>query len=172
MGAGKTISRIQKAGYTVSWKSKHHVQITGGMKPVNYYPYANRPSVYVNGQQEGYKFPGGSDHAAISIRILSEGQFPSDVETVSRPGGDRKRRIKAKLYRKSPLCHWCRKKFELAEMTLDHLIPVSQGGSNRNDNFVLACDPCNKQRKNIALPLKSIQQKSFTPPQPVEQAMP
>lgn len=33
--------------------------------------------------------------------------------------------------------------------TLDHVIPISDGGSNDTENLVLACVGCNGRRKNM-----------------------
>ena len=34
----------------------------------------------------------------------------------------------------------------LETATVDHVIPLARGGSNADDNLVLACDPCNKEK--------------------------
>src|SRR6266705_5616843 len=46
-------------------------------------------------------------------------------------------------------CYWCHKK--LVEYHIDHVIPLSRGGSNAPDNLVLACPTCN-MRKAARLP--------------------
>ena len=38
-----------------------------------------------------------------------------------------------------------------AQLTLDHIRPHSQGGSNREDNLVTACQRCNSSRGTRAL---------------------
>lgn len=50
-------------------------------------------------------------------------------------------------------CHWCgiglcgdKSKFNFA--TMDHLIPLSRGGTNQNSNLVPACHACNHKRGN------------------------
>lgn len=35
--------------------------------------------------------------------------------------------------------------------TLDHIVPKSKGGSNRNYNLVPCCRPCNQGKGNMAL---------------------
>jgi len=32
--------------------------------------------------------------------------------------------------------------------TLDHVIPISRGGLNNANNYVIACEPCNSERGN------------------------
>lgn len=45
-------------------------------------------------------------------------------------------------------CYYCGKKQKL---TVDHIVPLSRGGSNSPDNIVLACRSCNSS-KNDRLP--------------------
>jgi 5-methylcytosine-specific restriction endonuclease McrA len=45
-------------------------------------------------------------------------------------------------------CEWCGLEFAapLSEATLDHVVPLARGGTNKRKNLVLACRPCNEQR--------------------------
>lgn len=62
---------------------------------------------------------------------------------------ERKRRKKQQLReRDGDCCHWCCVYLYDWEMTLDHLIPVSYGGGNSNDNLVISCYRCNNRRGN------------------------
>ncbi len=49
-------------------------------------------------------------------------------------------------------CFWCRHRFPLNELTIDHLIPLSKGGSNLLENLRLACVSCNRSRGNSLFP--------------------
>ncbi len=42
--------------------------------------------------------------------------------------------------------------FTLDELTLDHLIPKSKGGSNNRENLRLTCIHCNRSRGNSLFP--------------------
>lgn len=51
--------------------------------------------------------------------------------------------------RDSFLCQYCGRDLHSAvasEVTLDHLMPRSKGGNNRNENLITACRRCNSQR--------------------------
>lgn len=48
------------------------------------------------------------------------------------------------------LCYYCRARMGDA-YTMDHVVPVSRGGSNSPENLVLACRSCNS-RKGTRLP--------------------
>lgn len=46
-------------------------------------------------------------------------------------------------------CAWCGASVEQgAQLTLDHLLPVSKGGTNNEANLVTACQRCNSSRGN------------------------
>ena len=43
-------------------------------------------------------------------------------------------------------CQYCRKKFDRSELTLDHVVPRSRGGTSTWSNIVLACIKCNMRK--------------------------
>ncbi len=47
------------------------------------------------------------------------------------------------------LCHYCGKSVPPAELTMDHLIPLSRGGKSERYNIVTACKECNNRKKNL-----------------------
>lgn len=47
------------------------------------------------------------------------------------------------LRRDGPYCRYCGKRVTDRTRTLDHVVPVCQGGSHRPDNLVIACRHCN-----------------------------
>jgi hypothetical protein len=49
------------------------------------------------------------------------------------------------IARSSGVCAYCHKQFD--ELTLDHIIPVSNGGTDDLENLVACCHECNS-RKN------------------------
>ena len=44
-------------------------------------------------------------------------------------------------------CHYCRKMFEKKDLTMDHIVPLSRGGKSTKGNLVVACEPCNSDKK-------------------------
>ncbi len=44
-------------------------------------------------------------------------------------------------------CAYCFTDYKV--ITLDHVVPVSQGGKPSYNNLVAACDPCNQNRGNM-----------------------
>lgn len=54
--------------------------------------------------------------------------------------------VEAQLSEQSGLCFWCYEIMPLGKHTIDHLIPLSRGGSNWPSNLVCACHSCNSQK--------------------------
>lgn len=40
-------------------------------------------------------------------------------------------------------CQLCHGKFDYEDLTVEHIVPKSRGGSDTNDNITLTCRPCN-----------------------------
>ena len=46
------------------------------------------------------------------------------------------------------ICHHCGEKFPVADLTMDHLIPIIRGGKSIKGNLVPSCKECNAERKH------------------------
>lgn len=46
-------------------------------------------------------------------------------------------------------CAACGKPLTTKTMTVEHIIPISRGGSNEMENLVALCEPCNKRKDNL-----------------------
>mmetsp|Transcript_10223 Transcript_10223/g.19653 ORF Transcript_10223/g.19653 Transcript_10223/m.19653 type:complete len:207 (-) Transcript_10223:244-864(-) len=58
-----------------------------------------------------------------------------------------KTRIRRRVFERDGFhCRFCQKCFEASELTIDHYIPVSEGGSNDIQNLVTACLSCNSKK--------------------------
>lgn len=44
------------------------------------------------------------------------------------------------------ICQYCGKKFSTSDLSLDHVIPRSRGGTTLWENVVTACGPCNRRK--------------------------
>ena len=65
---------------------------------------------------------------------------------------EHKRVVKRATFREcGRRCVYCGRGLGLEHATLDHVIPLSRGGSHDPGNLVAACQPCN-QRKGALLP--------------------
>lgn len=44
------------------------------------------------------------------------------------------------------VCRYCRRQVGSAQLTMDHVIPLSRGGKSRKGNLVPACKECNNKK--------------------------
>ncbi len=47
------------------------------------------------------------------------------------------------------VCHYCGQRFSPAELTMDHIVPVSRGGRSVKSNVVPCCKACNNRKKYL-----------------------
>ncbi len=59
----------------------------------------------------------------------------------------RKRRLRV-LERDHYTCHYCRKVFAESDLHVDHILAVTLGGKDTQDNLVAACGFCNRSKTN------------------------
>ena len=56
---------------------------------------------------------------------------------------------RANIYtRDNYTCQYCRKEFPTQDLTFDHVVPASQGGTRTWDNIVTCCLSCNRRKAN------------------------
>ena len=53
----------------------------------------------------------------------------------------------------SGTCYYCSQKVGYANLTMDHIIPLSRGGRSTKDNLVPCCKECNNRKKDL-LPME------------------
>ena len=60
--------------------------------------------------------------------------------------------IKKQVYKKfNNRCAYCGEKLTLETRTIDHIVPLSEGGSNYITNFFPACTHCNALKASLSL---------------------
>lgn len=52
-----------------------------------------------------------------------------------------------KKKRSSGICYYCKKQFRASELTMDHKIPLSRGGTSNKENIVPCCKECNTNKR-------------------------
>ncbi len=50
-------------------------------------------------------------------------------------------------------CYYCRRQVGMANLTMDHVVPLSRGGKSKKGNIVPACKECNNKKKYL-LPIE------------------
>ena len=79
------------------------------------------------------------------IRLLEYRRIPHQTRALSR---------KNILLRDRNTCQYCAEVLPSGELTLDHVIPRSRGGSSTWENLVACCHSCNR-RKGNQLPIEA-----------------
>ena len=77
------------------------------------------------------------------LRLLSD--YAANAATRGRKKSTRKQVNKAILYgRQDGYCAGCGHYFQVRNLTIDHVVPSSQGGSDDISNYQLLCHACNQ----------------------------
>lgn len=141
---------VEGYGLKAVQKSETHFQILGGKVLVNFYPNAKKgPVVYVAGTAVGHR-------ADLSYAIrCAGGEIKHLPRTQRRKGGYKK--YKVRLLRKYNKCYWCPTLLTLETATIDHKVPLALGGLNNENNYVLACLPCNSKKGHSMWDAKEFQ---------------
>ncbi len=79
------------------------------------------------------------------IRLLEYRRIPHQTRALSR---------KNILLRDRNTCQYCGTVLASSELTLDHVVPRSRGGTSTWENLVACCHPCNRKKGN-RLPIEA-----------------
>jgi 5-methylcytosine-specific restriction endonuclease McrA len=114
---------------------------------------------------------------AHMVHMCTIGKTSADDRgLMSRAGHRTYRRRRAHVLKTSDTCHWCGRWLDPElkyphphSATVDHVIPVSRGGSSTGGQLVASCWECNKGRSNrLGPPLPKRQQtQARQPPKPI-----
>lgn len=88
-------------------------------------------------QEIVYRSPRTSMHIPSVIRLTEYVHIPFERKSLSR---------KNILLRDHNTCQYCGRVFNPSDLTLDHVIPKSRGGSSNWDNLVACCKKCNNKK--------------------------
>lgn len=109
----------------VDWQRAILLVLTNKAKVLDEYD-----NVLIRSASQAYKLP------SILMLMTSKAYRTKEVN-FSRKGV---------FYRDDFTCGYCEKKFKAADLTLDHIIPVCQGGNKSWENIVSACHKCNMKK--------------------------
>ena len=95
------------------------------------------------------RVPGGLFKAAlIEVMPSGTGPFARHVKPGrDRPSGPVWQTIRTRIFgRDDYTCQYCGER--AGKLECDHVIPVSRGGPNTDDNLVTACRDCNRSKRD------------------------
>jgi len=121
--------------------TEYHWQIKG-KHLVNYYP--TKETVYIKGMAKKIKNVTDIEYV-INLALGDSNINKKDTTIIKRKNSykEKKERLISRGYYK---CWICGESPNIEELTIDHVIPISKGGSNRYDNLKLACKKCNEKK--------------------------
>jgi 5-methylcytosine-specific restriction endonuclease McrA len=135
------LQAADREGLVVEERDFGHFQIKGGILLVNYYPYSRRRSAYIEGMVKAHHHVTPEEAVRMALR-------PKPIPTQQ----ERRRtyiKIKSKLYRISDQCYQCKQPILVfKDATLEHKVPLSQGGLDNENNMALSHEKCNKDAGN------------------------
>lgn len=76
-----------------------------------------------------------------AIQKINQFLIPSGTKRNRKMSKHRERLLKI-----DPTCKYCGIILTVETATIDHVIPMSKGGTNAKDNLVLSCQKCNSQK--------------------------
>jgi len=60
----------------------------------------------------------------------------------------RRTQVITKLWEKSKTCYYCNKEVLRKERSLEHIVPLSRGGTNKQSNLAITHHECNAKKGN------------------------
>lgn len=75
--------------------------------------------------------------------------LPYTRSTTAARGGGRIHKAKMFARRKVIPCVFCHCKLTFDEATVEHIIPISKGGTNHKENLTISCQTCNNNRRSV-----------------------
>lgn len=145
-------------GLQVVEKGIGHFQIVGGVLLVNYYPESRQRTAYIQGMAASHKHV--TPEAAVLLSVQPNG-LPGRG-TRRRRGGAKYRKKREKLYLTIKNCYRCGlPMLTFADTSLEHKVPLSQGGLDNINNMTLSHPKCNHEAGN-KMP-RGIQGKGISP---------
>jgi uncharacterized protein (TIGR02646 family) len=86
----------------------------------------------------------------VSLKEKEEKRFQRKERKRLRNQLKNRSHIREKLFKEQfGCCAYCRRILLLKEITIDHLKPLSKGGTNDLDNLRGACRQCNSRKGNL-----------------------
>ena len=89
----------------------------------------------------------------ITPPSLDDNIFRVDTEKHVRKEKDAARTLKKSRWWKNKLesstCTYCKGNFAVSSLTMDHVVPLSDGGKSTKSNVVVCCKACNTRKKDL-----------------------
>lgn len=141
-------SLMNPNGLSLRKCAENHWKVEGGVVVVNVWIGPKGVTIYIEGTAGGCHVRKWSDVITAATTVPNGRYVRAKAKRHRSNRPYRERLHRGAIARgETPACHWCGREFEsVNDSTLDHVIPLAKGGSNGQDNVVLACPECNANR--------------------------
>lgn len=128
-------------------KGNGHLQLQGPLL-VNYYPNSKKRSAYVAGSVKAATHVSPQQAVAMCFKPPKpQGKIAQRKKSYTR--------LKRRMLKKQKTCYWCDEPLTDETATVEHIIPLSRGGLDNDNNRTLAHESCNRARGNSMPELKN-----------------
>lgn len=88
----------------------------------------------------------------VKRKILQLKSLLFTLKVVPRPHYNKTRLNRFRIFKKDDFkCRYCGKRAPQVELQLDHIIPISKGGTNEETNLTTVCEKCNTEKGAMLL---------------------
>lgn len=126
--------------------SEYHKQIKGAVYTLNFYP--TKGTFYLNGATNKAPIKYDNIQFLIDIADGKKELIVATDKTERKKFKPSKRRALTKKHKNCFVCNVDLTKCDPKTITIEHIIPLAKGGSNRDDNLTVSCFYCNHKRKD------------------------
>ena len=119
--------------------------LNASYEPLKVVPWERAVTLWVQGKAEVVaEYEREVRSVSFSFRLPSVVRLLHFVKLRKRPVVQFTR---ANIYARDGFtCQYCSTTFEPEDLTFDHVVPVSRGGTRGWENIVTSCEPCNRQK--------------------------
>jgi 5-methylcytosine-specific restriction endonuclease McrA len=81
--------------------------------------------------------------------VVGAPRCPEHTIPASARSGTRARKLAHRMKIEQPWCSYCGSPATKGnDLTIDHIVPLSRGGTNRRENLTVACSRCNRAKSD------------------------
>jgi hypothetical protein len=153
---------LERCGFGVKFDPDlMEYRISGWILPIKLCEENGRSVIRCIGLHQPYTLSQKQSEVTFFLNLLIHGQMPDGIKTTGRKySKSMKPFIRSSLLIKQRgSCYWCRNWVSASRATIDHMIPLSQGGADSLRNLVVSCEICNRARGNRAIhPIRKVRE--------------